>query len=135
MQYANIINDYRKYISLGAKMRAHIEANLVRGALPDALVAGFAKVHAQCYQCELTINKHGAYKFKNAKGERHVAAQGQWDRVVDPYHKRSRDDKRGGNRNKVEQVTPRKTARVTELLVMFNDLSAAERAAFLAGVK
>ena len=135
MSYAPIINDYRKYLSSAAKMRAHIEANLVRGALPDALVAGFAKVHAQCYQCKLTINKNGAYKFKDDKGGRHVAAQGQWDRVIDPYHKRIRDDKRGGNRYKVEQVTPRKTKRVAELLVMFNDLSAAERAAFLAGVK
>jgi hypothetical protein len=38
-------------------------------------------------------------------------------------------------RNKVEQVTPRKTAEVKKLLAMFNDLSAAERAAFLAEAK
>ena len=134
MQYAHIINDYRKYLSSAAQMRAHIEANLVRGALPDELIAGFAKVHAECYRCELTINKNGAYKFKDAKGERHGTAQKQWERTVDPYHKRVRDN-RGGNRNKVEQVTPRKTKRVSELLVLFNDLSAAERAAFLEGVK
>jgi hypothetical protein len=38
-------------------------------------------------------------------------------------------------RNKAEQVKPRKTARVSELLAAFHDLSAAERAAFLAGAK
>jgi len=38
-------------------------------------------------------------------------------------------------RNKVEQVAPRKTKRVSELLALFNDLSAAERAAFLAEAK
>jgi hypothetical protein len=38
-------------------------------------------------------------------------------------------------RNKVEQVAPRKTKRVSNLLAMFNDLSAAERAAFLAEAK
>lgn len=134
MSYAHIINDYRSYISLGAKMRAHIEANLVRGALPDALVAGFAKVHAECYRCEVILTDEGGYRFKTAKGDEHKTAQQQWRRQVDPYHKRVRSN-RGGNRNKVEQVTPRKTARVTELLVMFNDLSAAERAAFFAAAK
>ena len=38
------------------------------------------------------------------------------------------------NRNK-EEVTPRKTKRVSQLLVMFNNLSEAERAAFLAEAK
>lgn len=39
-------------------------------------------------------------------------------------------------RNKSEpKVTPRKTKRVAELLAAFHDLSAAERAAFLAGAK
>ena len=36
---------------------------------------------------------------------------------------------------KEKPVTPRKTKRVTELLVMFNNLSSAERAAFLASAK
>lgn len=134
MSYATILKDYRSFINASAKMRAHIEANLRNGALPDALVAGFARVHAECYQCEVIVNKDGAYKFKDANGERHGTAQQQWDRTVDPYHKRVRSN-RGGARNKQEQVTPRKTKRVTELLVMFNDLSAAERAAFLEGVK
>ena len=38
-------------------------------------------------------------------------------------------------RRKQEQVTPRKTKRVSQLLVMFNNLSEAERAAFLAEAK
>jgi len=38
-------------------------------------------------------------------------------------------------RNKTETVAPRKTKRVSNLLAMFNDLSAAERAAFLAEAK
>ena len=38
------------------------------------------------------------------------------------------------NRNKTE-VAPRKTKRVSQLLVMFNDLSEAERKAFLAEAK
>jgi len=38
-------------------------------------------------------------------------------------------------RNKVEKVAPRKTKRVSQLLVMFNDLSEAERIAFLAEAK
>ena len=39
-------------------------------------------------------------------------------------------------RNKSEpKVAPRKTKRVAELLAAFHDLSAAERAAFLAGAK
>jgi hypothetical protein len=38
-------------------------------------------------------------------------------------------------RNKTEKVAPRKTKRVSQLLVMFNDLSEAERIAFLAEAK
>ena len=38
-------------------------------------------------------------------------------------------------RNKTEEVAPRKTKRVSQLLVMFNDLSEAERKAFLAEAK
>ena len=134
MSYETILKDYRTYINAGAKMRAHIKANLVKGALPDALVAGFAKVHAQCYQCEVILTDEGGYRFKTAKGDEHKTAQQQWRRQVDPYHKRARSN-RGGNRNKVEQVKPRKTKQVSQLLVMFNDLSAEERAAFLAEAK
>jgi hypothetical protein len=38
-------------------------------------------------------------------------------------------------RDKTEKVAPRKTKRVTDLLVMFHDLNAAERAAFFAAAK
>ena len=38
-------------------------------------------------------------------------------------------------RDKTEKVAPRKTKRVTDLLVMFHDLNAAECAAFFAAAK
>ena len=134
MQYANERKTYRTFIKSGSQMRALIQSNLKNGALPDGLVDALAQEHAQCYQCAVERNADGAYRFKDSKGERHGSAQQQWSRTIDPYHKRARSN-RGGARNKQEQVTPRKTKRVTELLVMFNDLSAAERAAFLEGAK
>lgn len=134
MSYIAQRKTYRAYINAGTAMRELIQANLRAGALPDALVEAFAQEHALCYSCEVTRNGDGAYKFKDAKGERHGSAQQQWDRTIDPYHKRARSN-RGGNRNKVEQIKPRKTRQVSQLLVMFNDLSAEERAAFLAEAK
>ena len=128
MSYAKQVAVYASYLRAGSEMAALIQANLTRGALPADLVAGFAQAHAKHYGCEVTQNADGAYKFKDANGERHGTAQQQWDRKIDPYHKRARSN-RGGNRSKTEQVTPRKTARVTEVLIMLNDLSPAERAA------
>jgi hypothetical protein len=134
MSYAKQVAVYASYLRAGSEMAALIQANLTRGALPADLVAGFAQAHAKHYGCEVTQNADGAYKFKDANGERHGTAQQQWDRKIDPYHKRARSN-RGGNRSKTEQVTPRKTARVSQLLAAFHDLSAAERAAFLADAK
>jgi hypothetical protein len=134
MSYAKQVAVYVSYLRAGSEMAALIQANLKRGALPDELVAGFAQAHAKHYGCKVVQNADGAYKFKDASDERHGTAQQQWDRKIDPYHKRARSN-RGGNRSKTEQVTPRKTAEVKKLLAMFNDLSAAERAAFLAEAK
>ncbi len=135
MSYANAITTYSNYLRAGSEMAELITRNLdKRGALPDALIAGFAAAHAKHYKCEVILTEQGGYRFKDKDGERHGTAQQQWSRTIDPYHNRVRSN-RGGARNKQEQVTPRKTKRVTELLVMFNDLSAAERAAFLEGAK
>jgi hypothetical protein len=75
------------------------------------------------------LHKRGSYIGQQA----HEAAQKQWDRCIAKYHD-IKKDKRGGKRDKKEVVVPRRTKRVTDLLVMFHDLNAAERAAFFAAV-
>ena len=128
MSYAKQVAVYASYLRAGSEMAALIQANLTRGALPADLVAGFAQAHAKHYGCEVTQNADGAYKFKDANGERHGTAQQQWDRKIDPYHKRVRSN-RGGARD-VNRKDP-----VSELIAGFWDLTAKQRADFLARIK
>ena len=113
-----------------------------RGFLPVALIAELAEEHALQYQlktgaCFFTVADNGGYRFYTSEeaisANRHEAAQKQWNRCIAKYHG-IKKDKRGGKRNKTEKVAPRRTKRVTDLLVMFHDLNAAERAAFFAAV-
>lgn len=109
------------------------------GFLPNSLIAELAEEHALQYGCHYAVADNGGYRFYTSEeatsANRHEAAQKQWNRCIAKYHDVKRDG-RGGSRNKPEpKVTPRKTKRVSELLAMFNDLSAAERAAFLAEAK
>ena len=114
-----------------------------RGFLPVALIAELAEEHALQYQlktgaCFFTVADNGGYRFYTSEeaisDNRHEAAQKQWNRCIAKYHD-IKKDKRGGKRNKKEVVVPRRTKRVTDLLVMFHDLNAAERAAFFAAAK
>ena len=109
------------------------------GFLPNNLIAELAEEHALQYGCHYAVADNGGYRFYTSEeaisANRHEAAQKQWNRCIAKYHN-VRYDPRGGSRNKSEpKVAPRKTKRVSELLALFNDLTAAERAAFLADAK
>lgn len=108
-----------------------------RGFLPVALIAELAEEHALQYGCHYAVADNGGYRFYKSEeatsANRHEAAQKQWNRCIAKYHDIKKDS-RGGKRNKTEKVAPRRTKRVTDLLVMFHDLNAAERAAFFAAV-
>ena len=108
------------------------------GFLPNNLIAELAEEHAVQYGCHYAVADNGGFRFYTSEeatsANRHEAAQKQWNRCIAKYHDVKRDG-RGGSRNKVEKVAPRKTKRVSELLALFNDLTAAERAAFLADAK
>lgn len=108
-----------------------------RGFLPVALIAELAEEHALQYGCHYAVADNGGYRFYTSEeaisANRHEAAQKQWNRCIAKYHDIKKDS-RGGKRNKTEKVAPRRTKRVTDLLVMFHDLNAAERAAFFAAV-
>jgi hypothetical protein len=108
------------------------------GFLPNNLIAELAEEHALQYGCHYAVADNGGFRFYTSEeatsANRHEAAQKQWNRCIAKYHDVKRDG-RGGSRNKVEKVAPRKTKRVSELLALFNDLTAAERAAFLADAK
>jgi hypothetical protein len=108
------------------------------GFLPNNLIAELAEEHALQYGCHYAVADNGGFRFYTSEeatsANRHEAAQKQWNRCIAKYHDVKRDG-RGGSRNKVEKVAPRKTKRVSELLAAFNDLTAAERAAFLADAK
>lgn len=108
------------------------------GFLPNNLIAELAEEHAVQYGCHYAVADNGGFRFYTSEeatsANRHEAAQKQWNRCIAKYHDVKRDG-RGGSRNKVEKVAPRKTKRVSELLAAFNDLTAAERAAFMADAK
>jgi hypothetical protein len=129
MKYANECKTYGSFLKAGAAMRDAIAKHLRKdNSLPDDLVSELATTHAAHYGCAVEQNKDGAWKFKDAQGERHAAAQMQWGRTIDPHHKRVRSN-RGGARD-VNRKDP-----VSELIAGFWDLSAKQRADFLARIK
>jgi hypothetical protein len=129
MKYANECKTYGSFLKAGAAMRDVIAKHLKKdNSLPDDLVSELAITHAAHYGCSVEQNKDGAWKFKDAQGERHAAAQMQWGRTIDPHHKRARSS-RGGARESLRKDP------VAELLNAFYDLTAKQRAEFLARAK
>jgi hypothetical protein len=80
-----------------------------------------------------TRNGTLTFDIKGEEGARHDAALSRLRALISTSELMAGSG--NTNRNKAETVAPRKTKRVSELLAMFNDLSAAERAAFLAEAK
>jgi len=81
-----------------------------------------------------TRNGSLTFDVKGEEGVRHDAALSRLRALISTTGLMAGS----GNTNvshKREEVAPRKTKRVTQLLVMFNDLSEAERKAFLAEAK
>ena len=145
MKYAMECKTYGSYLKAGAAMRDAIAKHLKKdNSLPDDLVSELAITHAAHYGCSVEQNKDGAWKFKDAQGERHAAAQMQWGRTIDPHHKRARSS-RGGARESLrkdvagELLNSIKTLSAKErtdlLLKAFYDLPAKQRADFLARIK
>jgi hypothetical protein len=134
---------YGSLVAMTLKLDDALSQKLnAEGFLPVALVAELAEEHALQYQlktgaCFFAVAANGGYRFYTSEeaisANKHTGAQKQWDRCIAEYHD-IKKDKRGGKRDKKEVVVPRRTKRVTELLVMFHDLNAAERAAFFAAV-
>ena len=135
---------YGSLVAMTLKLDDALSQKLnAEGFLPVALVAELAEEHALQYQiktgaCFFAVADNGGYRFYTSEeaisANKHTGAQKQWDRCIAKYHD-IKKDKRGGKRNKKEVVVPRRTKRVTDLLVMFHDLNAAERAAFFAAAK
>jgi hypothetical protein len=122
---------YGRYLNAAAELREAIAKHLRRdNSLPNDLIAEFAAVHAKRYACAVEQNKDGAWRFKDAEGVRDAAAQMQWDRTIDPHHKRVRSSRGGAHESLRKQSDP-----VRELLAAFWDLTAKQRAEFLARAK
>jgi hypothetical protein len=133
MKYADTCATYNKFLNAGSAMAEEIEKHInKKGFLPLDLINELAATHAAHYQkkgfCVAEKNDDGAWKFKNADGKRHATAQMQWDRTIDPHHDRVRSN-RGGARD-VNRKDP-----VSELIAGFWDLTAKQRADFLARIK
>ena len=134
MKYKLECQTYGSYLDAGSAMRDVIAKHLRKdNSLPDDLVNELAIVHAAHYQkksgfCIAEKNADGAWKFKDANGERHASAQMQWGRTIDPHHKRVRSSRGGAH------ASLRKDP-VAELLNAFYDLTAKQRAEFLARAK
>lgn len=129
MKYAMECKTYGSYLKAGAAMRDVIAKHLKKdNSLPDDLVSELAITHAAHYGCSVEQNKDGAWKFKDAQGERHAAAQMQWGRTIDPHHKRARSSRGGAHEALRKDV-------VGELVARFWDLTAKQRADFVDRIK
>jgi len=134
MKYKLECQTYGSYLNAGAAMRDAIAKHLRKdNSLPDDLVDELSATHAAHY-CEKTgfciaeKNADGAWKFKDAEGKSHTSAQMQWGRQIDPHHKRVRSSRGGAHASLYKDP-------VAALLTAFYDLTAKQRAEFLARVK
>ena len=116
-------------------IKDHLDAKQM---LTSTLVEEIVSYLVQQHPCTIVRNKHGRVsRFENLEGatENHAtAASNFYKRYIAQFDPAKRDARGGANKTE-PKVTPRKTKRVSEMLVLFNDLSAAERAAFLAAAK
>ena len=143
MTNALIVSIYGQLVALTLELDKAITEKLdSRGFLPDTLVAQLAEEHARQYEiksgaCFFALTDTG-WKFytseETTSANKHEAAQRQWNRCIAKFHNIAKS-KRGGARKTEPKVTPRKSKAVVALLRQFNDLSAAERAAFLLDAK
>jgi Tfp pilus assembly protein PilV len=81
-----------------------------------------------------TRNGSLTFDVKGSEKQKHDAAYSRLRALVSESELLSGSGNTN-QRKKTEEVAPRKTKRVSQLLVMFNDLSEAERKAFLAEAK
>jgi hypothetical protein len=139
MTNALIITLYGKLIKTTLELDIEIKKlQDKRGFLPDSLIAELADEHARRYACFIAQNDTGVYKFYTSAevstATLHKTAVQQWSRTIGKLHNVVKSN-RGGARKTEPKVTPRKSKAVVDLLRQFNDLSAAERAAFLLDAK
>ena len=138
-----IVSIYWQLVALTLELDKAITEKLdSRGFLPDSLIAQLAEEHARQYEiksgaCFFVFTDTG-WKFYTSEeavsANKHEAAQRQWNRCIAKFHNIVKSN-RGGAHKTEPKVTPRKYKAVVALLRQFNDLSAAERAAFLLGAK
>ena len=138
-----IVSIYGQLVALTLELDKAITEKLdSRGFLPDSLIAQLAEEHARQYEiksgaCFFVFTDTG-WKFYTSEeavsANKHEAAQRQWNRCIAKFHNIAKSN-RGGAHKTEAKVTPRKSKAVVALLRQFNDLSAAERAAFLLGAK
>ena len=143
MTNTSIVSIYGQLIALTLELDKAITEKLdSRGFLPDSLIAQLAEEHARQYEiksgaCFFVFTDTG-WKFYTSEeavsANKHEAAQRQWNRCIAKFHNIVKSN-RGGAHKTEPKVTPRKSKAVVALLRQFNDLSAAERAAFLLGAK
>ena len=98
------------------------------------LMQDVAEPIAKHYKCEARYTRTGTIAFYDGDA-RHDTATSRFRALVASTGLVSGSGNTNKAQKKEPEVTPRKTKRVSELLQAFNDLSAAERAAFLLGAK
>ena len=143
MTNTSIVSIYGQLIALTLELDKAITEKLYsRGFLPDSLIAQLAEEHARQYEIKsgacFFVFTYTGWKFYTSEeavsANKHEAAQRQWNRCIAKFHNIVKSN-RGGAHKTEPKVTPRKSKAVVALLRQFNDLSAAERAAFLLGAK
>lgn len=125
-QYSTVLAAARAFLNSGANFHAEMAAHVNRkGHVPAELINQLARTWDKRYACTATITDTG-WRFKDADGKRHGAAQQQWDREVRPYDATPKSA-RGGNNSEQQDAVGR-------LLAAYGKLSAAERKRFLKSI-
>jgi len=125
-QYTTVLSAARAMLNGGANFHAEMAKHLNKaGHAPAALINELARAWDKRYKCEAKLTDTG-WKFKDADGTRHDAAQKQWDREVRPYDATPKSARGGANSKQQDAVA--------KLVAAYGKLTAAERRRFLKSI-
>jgi hypothetical protein len=127
-QYTTVLASARSFLKGGTNFHADMAEHVnKKGHVPAELINKLAREWEKRYTDSTAILTDTGWRFKDADGIRHGAAQQCWDREVRPYDATPKSAQGGSNKSAQQDA-------VTRLVTAYGKLSAAERRRFLKAI-
>ena len=127
-KYTAVLASARSFLTGGTGFHAQMNEHVNRkGHVPAELINKLARLVEKRYTGSTASITDTGWRFKDADGVRHGAAQQFWDREVRPYDATPKSAQGGSNKSAQQDA-------VSKLLAAYGRLSAAERRRFLKSI-